>query len=71
MNTEKQYAPHQQRVIDEKVELDVKISALHLFINGNALFVGLPEPERMRLFVQYRAMREYSDILRDRIAAFQ
>lgn len=66
--------PHQQRVVQEKVELDVKISALFAFIEsynaGISKFAALPEPERMRLYAQHRAMVAYSCILAERIAAF-
>jgi hypothetical protein len=62
--------PHQQRVIDEKVELDKKISGLSMFMEKPGMFGGLPELERMRLFAQRRVMVEYSNILGERIAAF-
>lgn len=68
-------APHQQRVVDEKAELDVKIGALAAFIDtfdkGFSIFAGLPEPERQRLYAQHRVMVEYSAILGERIAAFE
>jgi hypothetical protein len=64
------YAPHQQRVLDEKAELDVKISKLAAFIGNSITFGGLPEAERMRLYAQHRVMVEYSSILRERIAEF-
>lgn len=67
--------PHQQRVVDEKIELDAKISALTNFIGtarvGNNVFGGLPERERMRLYGQRRAMVEYSAILGERISDFE
>lgn len=65
--------PHQQRVADEKTELDVKIAALAGFINDSspgARFLTLAEAERMRLYAQHRAMVAYSAILGERIAAF-
>lgn len=63
-------APHQQRVVDEKDELDKKLAALGAFLGTNPIFGGLPEPERMRLYAQHRAMTTYSSILGERIAAF-
>lgn len=67
-------APHQQRVLDEKADLDRKIAALAKFIDPfpspNVIFGGLPESERMRLYAQHRAMVTYSTILGERIAAF-
>jgi hypothetical protein len=62
--------PHQKRVMDEKLDLDLKIMALTSFIQSSNVFSGLPEPERMRLYAQRRVMAEYSTILGERIAAF-
>ena len=76
MNTdqEKKLQPHQQRVVDEKTELDTKIAALSAFIatfnEGFSKFAALPEPERLLLYSQHRAMVAYSSILNERIAAF-
>lgn len=61
---------HQQRVVDEKSDLDVKIEALSKFINGSTIFDGLPEDEQGRLRNQLDAMTLYSNILGKRIAAF-
>jgi hypothetical protein len=60
----------QERVIQEKKELDVKIESLATFINGNRYFESLPEAERFRLYAQHRVMVDYSAILGERIAAF-
>jgi hypothetical protein len=66
--------PHQQRVVDEKAELDKKIEALAAFISTfdkpYSIFAMLSEPERMRLYMRHRAMVQYSTILGERIAAF-
>ncbi|WP_157651725.1 crAss001_48 related protein [Burkholderia ubonensis] len=62
-------APHQQRVVDEKAELDERLSKLNAFF-GTPIFTGLDENERERLSAQARVMGEYSSILGDRIAAF-
>ncbi len=62
--------PHQQRVVDEKSELDTKIEALQKFIAGSPIFTGLPEEEKERLVRQESCMSEYSSILAERIAAF-
>ena len=67
--------PHQQRVVDEKTELDAKLEKLKAFIgnsglNPSAIFEGLPPAERSRLVRQASIMEEYSDILRERIAQF-
>ncbi|SDC66662.1 hypothetical protein SAMN05428966_10271 [Massilia sp. PDC64] len=61
--------PHQQRVVDEKAELDDKRSKL-LNFTGTTVFTGLDAEERRRLLNQLDAMDVYSDILGERIAAF-
>jgi len=61
--------PHQQRVVDEKVELDEKHRRLRVFLIGD-VFGGLDEAEQRRLQAQVVAMKVYSDILGERIAAF-
>lgn len=61
--------PHQQRVIDEKTELDDKISRLKPFFTS-AIFAGLPQPERERMCRQLPLMEQYSEVLGERIAAF-
>jgi len=61
--------PHQQRVVDEKTELDSKIERLRAFFD-TPIYGGLPEAERTRLQTQRIAMSTYSEILGERIAAF-
>lgn len=62
--------PHQQRVIDEKSELDKKIYALYEFIQNNEIFKSLDEKEQDRLNRQHSSMLVYSGILNERISAF-
>jgi uncharacterized protein len=66
------YAPHQQRVIDEKRELDEKLAKLSSFIDtpGSIFHRDLPDAERQRLYDQRAVMSHYSQILGERIAAF-
>lgn len=64
-------APHQQRVVDEKSDLDEKIAKLHAFIEGNDFFRTLPSDEQERLRQQRLAMTVYSDILGERIQHFK
>ena len=59
----------QQRVVDEKTELDSKIAKLETFSEGE-VFGGLPEAEQNRLSKQVEYMQMYSDVLGERIAAF-
>jgi predicted RecB family endonuclease len=60
----------QQRVVQEKTDLDTKLTDLNKFIDFSADFKGLPESERMRLRAQSAIMQQYSAILAARIAAF-
>ena len=61
--------PHQQRVIDEKTELDDKISRLSPFLEGET-FKTLSEAEQVRLKIQLSIMKVYSNILEERIEHF-
>jgi hypothetical protein len=61
--------PHQQRVVDEKAELDERLEKLVAF-SKTPVFAGLDSAERNRLSKQAEAMTMYSHILFDRIAAF-
>ena len=61
--------PHQERVVTEKEELDVKIDKLDIFRAGE-IFPTLPEAEQDRLNMQLSHMRAYSGVLADRITAF-
>lgn len=64
------YAPHQQRVVDEKAELDTKAKALSQFIGLSPIFETLDAAEQERLKEQNDVMWQYSEILGARIAAF-
>jgi hypothetical protein len=60
--------PHQQRVVEEKRELDEKIEKLTAFLIGAAVVV--PSAEVERLFRQLGIMLLYSRVLGDRIVHF-
>lgn len=61
--------PHQQRVLDEKRELDEKLEKLSAFIrNPNAVYDALIDEEKLDLTAQAHHMRRYSEILKSRIA---
>jgi hypothetical protein len=62
--------PHQQRVVDEKADLDEKVGKLVSFISENPTFRMLSASEQDRMREQLGYMRNYSDILGERIAAF-
>lgn len=61
----------QQRVIDEKKELDEKISKLGQFIAYNMAYTKLSDAEQTRLENQRNIMTQYSDILKERIENFK
>jgi hypothetical protein len=61
--------PYQQRVIDEKKELDEKRENLELFF-VTSKFARLEQAEQDRLKIQSKIMEAYSDILQLRIVAF-
>jgi hypothetical protein len=60
----------QQRVIDEKKELDEKMGKLHKFITSDFDWTGVTPAECKRLTKQYSIMMEYSRVLGERIADF-
>jgi hypothetical protein len=61
--------PHEQRVVTERDELAEKLTRLNSFIGGDVFNTLSPE-EKERLGEQARVMKEYLDILNDRINAF-
>lgn len=62
--------PYQIRVVDEKQELDAKIEKLECFVSTQT-FLDLSSEERARMMRQYSAMKAYSEILGERISAFE
>ena len=63
--------PHEQRVVDENLELVDKIEKLATFIESNELFQTLDIVDQHLLVNQLYIMNRYSDILVARIGAFQ
>lgn len=59
----------QQRVVQEKQELDDKLTSLTKFMDGT-IFEDLPAAEQDRMERQFAAMTDYSAVLGERIAAF-
>lgn len=59
----------QQRVIEEKVELDAKLDSLKSFLQTDT-FANLQGAEQERLFRQATIMKDYSAVLQERISAF-
>lgn len=64
-------APHQERVVQEKKELDEKATKLSNFIGANAMFATIDAAEQERMKEQCEIMWQYSEILGKRIAAFK
>ena len=59
--------PHQQRVVDEKNELDVKIEKLDIFIKTNPIFGQMELQDQQLLDEQLKHMNAYWNVLRQRI----
>jgi hypothetical protein len=63
--------PHQQRVVTEKTELNEKLTKLSAFISSDSFRTIVKDhAERNRLIKQEQIMKEYSEVLTDRIKAF-
>jgi len=60
---------YQQRVVDEKKELDDRLESLILFSNSRT-FAGMPLAEQERMNTQRHLMCALSAVLGARIAAF-
>ena len=61
--------PHQQRVVDEHIELVTRAKALYVFLAGK-MFETLDLDEQELLKMQYYSMMVYAGILQKRIAKF-
>ncbi len=61
--------PFQQRVVDEKAELDERLSKLGAFFD-TAVFDSLDALEKQRMKSQHDFMSQYSRVLGERIDAF-
>jgi hypothetical protein len=60
---------HQERVVEEKTELDYKMAKLGKYFESSS-FNFLPKHEKLLLRNQFAVMEKYSDILGDRIKSF-
>lgn len=60
---------YQQRVLAEKNELDGKIERLNAFLSG-ASFTGVSTEELNRMMRQLEIMRQYSNVLAERLGHF-
>ena len=68
---DKELQPYQQRVVEEKKELDTKIEKLSVFMRGPDFNQKMVWRERAILIAQFNVMTKYSSILRDRIGNFK
>lgn len=68
-DVEKEMLPYQQRVIDEKKVLDIKLELLVAFLAKPQLIACVGINESKRLSRQAEAMKEYSAVLGERIGA--
>lgn len=65
----KELQPHEQRVVDEQQELELKLTALGSFIdNGKPAFID--DVNWSLLNKQYQSMSDYNGILKQRISLF-
>jgi len=62
--------PYQERVIEEKRELDEKLDRLRVYM-GSPAFTSVPTDEQARMGEQASFMAGYSRVLGARIAAFK
>ena len=62
--------PFQQRVVEERDELGIKLSRLRGFVEYNENFRNLPIDEQERMMLQLQHMQAYHDVLIQRIKAF-
>lgn len=62
--------PHQQRVIEEKSQLDERNAKLETFIGSSTIFVSLTDGEQTLLTRQLKVAKELSKILGERIEMF-
>ena len=61
---------YQERVVEEKRELDEKASKLSAFIGMSPIFEDLPAKEQELMKEQCETMWEYSELLGKRIEGF-
>lgn len=62
--------PHEERVIAERAELEIKRQKLAAFIQGAGAFEDLDAEDQKLLRRQEAVMLEYTDVLNDRISRF-
>lgn len=66
----KEYLPHQQRVVDERKDLNEKVMKLNAFVGENPIFETLDIDEQNDLRNQLDVMFQYQELLDSRISRF-
>jgi hypothetical protein len=61
--------PYQQRVVDEKRDLDARLAKLGAFLLSDEV-ASLTEDVAALLYAQHRAMTSYSYLLGERVKGF-
>ncbi len=61
--------PHQERVLVEEEDLAEKVAKLDTFLSGTTV-TSIAAEEQVRLIIQYKFMKLYLEVLRERIASF-
>jgi hypothetical protein len=61
---------HEERVIQEKADLDAKIEKLNLFIMSSTTYQFMLEEDKRLLALQHSSMQDYSFYLGRRIERF-
>lgn len=69
MENRQTHVPHQQRVIDERDQLEVKLTTAIAFIDSPA-FAELSKLDATLLNIQTKIMSDYLSILNKRISRF-
>lgn len=62
--------PHEERVVQEKADLDEKLVKLRAFLGDEQKFAAIPAEDQWLLRMQLDAMDQYSRTLGLRIARF-
>jgi len=64
-------APHEQRVVQEAIELQGRLDKLTAFIDGQVFMTELEQADRLLLYRQHAAMTELAFLLAARIQRFK
>lgn len=70
MGEQKTLQPHQQRVVDERNELNEKVTKLNDFVGHSPIFETLHADEQNDLRNQLDVMFQYQELLDSRISRF-